>query len=79
MDLFLGPLACSIDLSVCLCASTIQFWLLQHCSIAVSWKLESNSSVLPQDCSSYLGSFVFLSVQFSSLTQSCLTLQPHGL
>ena len=74
MDLFLGSLACFIDLSVCLCASTIYFWLLQHCSIALSWELESSSSVLPQDCSSFLGSFLFPSAQFSSLTQSRMTL-----
>ena len=33
IGLFLGSLSCSIDICVCLCPSTILFWLLQLCSV----------------------------------------------
>ena len=55
--IFLGFLSYSIDLYVCLCVSTILFWLLELCGIFR--QSDSFNSVLSQDCFGYSGSFVF--------------------
>ena len=58
--LYFWSLSCSIDLCIYFYASTIQFSLLQLCSLV--WSQEkhysSSSFLFSQDCFGYLGSFV---------------------
>ena len=67
VDLSLGCLFCSIDLYVCLCASTI---LLDDCGFVVEpevRQVDSSSSILlSQDCFGYFSFFV-ISIQIVKL------------